>query len=78
MLAQRLPTILPPLSRAEAIEVTRVQSITGRLAGEGLIRRRPFRAPHHTITAAGLVGGAQRSWDEPPASMLVWPSDRRG
>jgi magnesium chelatase family protein len=62
MLAQRLPTILPPLSRAEAIEVTRIHSITGRLQGEGLVRRRPFRAPHHTITAAGLVGGARRAW----------------
>ncbi len=62
MLAQRLPTILPPLSRAEAIEVTRIHSITGRLEGEELIRRRPFRAPHHTITTAGLVGGARRGW----------------
>jgi magnesium chelatase family protein len=62
MLAQRLPGVLPPLSRAEAIEVTRIHSITGRLRGEGLLRRRPFRAPHHTITAAGLVGGARRGW----------------
>jgi magnesium chelatase family protein len=62
MLAQRMPGILPPLSRAEAIEVTRIHSITGRLEGEELIRERPFRAPHHTITAAGLVGGAQRGW----------------
>jgi magnesium chelatase family protein len=60
MLAQRMPGILPPLSRAEAIEVTRIHSITGRLEGEGLLARRPFRAPHHTITAAGLVGGARR------------------
>jgi magnesium chelatase family protein len=62
MLAQRLPTILPPLSRAEAIEVTRIHSITGRLEGSELIRHRPFRAPHHTITTAGLVGGARRGW----------------
>ncbi len=61
MLAQRLPGILPPLSREEAIEVTRIHSITGRLEGEGLVRRRPFRAPHHTITTAGLVGGARRA-----------------
>jgi magnesium chelatase family protein len=60
MLAQRLPTILPPLSRAEAIEVTRIHSITGRLEDGELIRRRPFRAPHHSITIAGLVGGARR------------------
>jgi magnesium chelatase family protein len=62
MLAQRLPTILPPLSRAEAIEVTRIHSITGRLEEGELIRRRPFRAPHHSITTAGLVGGARRGW----------------
>jgi magnesium chelatase family protein len=59
MLAQRLDSILPPLSRAEAIEVTRIHSLAGHVAG-GLIRRRPFRAPHHSITAAGLVGGSQR------------------
>jgi magnesium chelatase family protein len=62
MLAQRLPGILPPLSRAEAIEVTRIHSITGRLEAGELIRRRPFRAPHHSITTAGLVGGARRGW----------------
>jgi magnesium chelatase family protein len=62
MLAQRLPTILPPLTRAEAIEVTRIRSITGRLEDGELISRRPFRAPHHSITTAGLVGGARRGW----------------
>jgi magnesium chelatase family protein len=62
MLAQRLPSIMPPLSRAEAIEVTRIQSITGALEVEELVRRRPFRAPHHSITTAGLVGGASRGW----------------
>jgi magnesium chelatase family protein len=62
MLAQRLPGILPPLSRAEAIEVTRIHSITGRLDAGELIGRRPFRAPHHSITTAGLVGGARRGW----------------
>ena len=61
MLAQRLESILPPLDTREAIEVTRIHSIAGRLAGE-LASRRPFRAPHHSITAAGLVGGAQRRW----------------
>jgi magnesium chelatase family protein len=59
MLAQRLPSILPPLSRAEAIEVTRIHSIVGALSGE-LAVERPFRAPHHSVTTAGLVGGAQR------------------
>jgi magnesium chelatase family protein len=57
MLARRVPSILPPLSRAEAIEVTRVQSIAGLHGGAGLVTTRPFRAPHHTISASGLVGG---------------------
>jgi magnesium chelatase family protein len=62
MLAQRLPSILPPLNRTEAIEVTRIHSITGRLQDGELIHRRPFRAPHHSTTTAGLVGGARRGW----------------
>jgi magnesium chelatase family protein len=56
MLARRLPSILPPMSRADAIEVTRIHSVAGILAA-GLIAARPFRAPHHTISPAGLVGG---------------------
>ena len=56
MLARRLPSILPPLTRDQALEVTRIHSIAGVHAGE-LVRARPFRAPHHTISAAGLVGG---------------------
>src|SRR5205807_8250268 len=56
MLARRLPSILPPMSRAEAVEVTRIHSIAG-LHAHGLVSRRPFRAPHHTLSAAGLVGG---------------------
>jgi magnesium chelatase family protein len=59
MLARRLPSILPPLSPDEALEVTRIQSVAGmRGHGGGLVTARPFRAPHHTISAAGLVGGA--------------------
>jgi magnesium chelatase family protein len=61
MLAQRLPSILPSLSRPEAIEVTRIHSIMGGLEGD-LASSRPFRAPHHTITTAGLIGGARRGW----------------
>ena len=58
MLARRLPGILPPLSRDEAIDVTRVCSVAGRLQpGQGLVGTRPFRAPHHTVSDAGLVGG---------------------
>ncbi len=56
MLARRIPSILPPLTRSEALEVTRIHSIAGVHSG-GLIAARPFRAPHHTISAAGLVGG---------------------
>jgi magnesium chelatase family protein len=56
MLARRLPSILPAMSRAEAIEVTRIHSVAG-IHANGLIRARPFRAPHHTISPAGLVGG---------------------
>lgn len=57
MLARRLPSILPPLTREEAIEVTRIHSVAGLHDGAGLVARRPFRAPHHTTSAAGLVGG---------------------
>lgn len=58
MLARRLPSILPPLTRAQALEVTRIHSIAGVHHGPpGLVRSRPFRAPHHTISPAGLVGG---------------------
>ena len=60
MLARRLPGILPPLSIEEAIAVTRIHSVAGLLdAGCPLVARRPFRAPHHTVSAAGLVGGGR-------------------
>jgi magnesium chelatase family protein len=61
MLAQRLASILPPLSRTEAVEVTRIHSLMGSRV-DSLAVSRPFRAPHHSITAAGLVGGASREW----------------
>jgi len=58
MLARRLAGILPPMTRAEAIEVTKVYSVAGRVRpGQGLVEARPFRAPHHTVSDAGLVGG---------------------
>ena len=57
MLARRLPSVLPALDRAEAIEATRIQSVAGIRTGGGLVTRRPFRAPHHSISPSGLVGG---------------------
>jgi magnesium chelatase family protein len=58
MLAKRIPTILPPLSAAESIETTRIYSALGLMPpGQPLVAVRPFRAPHHTISEAGLVGG---------------------
>jgi magnesium chelatase family protein len=58
MLARRLPSILPPLTLAEALETTKIHSVAGLLAaGESLVATRPFRAPHHTISDAGLIGG---------------------
>ncbi len=56
MLARRLPGLLPPMTAAEALEVTLVQSACGRVV-PGLVRERPFRAPHHGCSAAALVGG---------------------
>ncbi len=59
MLAKRLPTILPPLTLDEALETTKIHSIVGLLQpGQGLVTRRPFRAPHHTASDAGLLGGS--------------------
>jgi magnesium chelatase family protein len=58
MLAKRLATILPPLTLEEALETTKIHSIVGLLApGQALVTRRPFRAPHHTASDAGLLGG---------------------
>jgi magnesium chelatase family protein len=58
MLAQRLPTILPPLTPLESLETTRIYSAMGRLSPDNpLLTQRPFRTPHHTISDAGMVGG---------------------
>ena len=58
MLSKRLPSILPELTREEALEVTQIRSVLGMLTpDEPLIQQRPFRSPHHTISAAGLAGG---------------------
>jgi magnesium chelatase family protein len=61
MLARRLPGILPPLDGAEAVELARIAG-AARAAAQPSDRTRPFRAPHHTTTAAGLVGGAPGGW----------------
>ena len=60
MLAQRLPSILPPLEAAEMLEVSMVMSLAGELAGGRIARNRPFRAPHHSASMAALVGGGSR------------------
>ena len=58
MLAKRIPTILPPMTFEEAIETTKIHSVSGLLpAGAALITRRPYRSPHHTISDSALVGG---------------------
>ena len=62
MVARRLPTILPPMSYDEAPDVTAIHSVAGLLSPDrGLVSTRPFRAPHHTVSAAGLVGGGDPS-----------------
>ena len=58
MLARRLPGILPPLTREEAVETTKIYSIAGQMpAGRGLVTARPFRSPHHSASSAALAGG---------------------
>lgn len=58
MLASRLPTILPPLTHEESLSASKIHSVCGLLPRTGgLLRRRPFRAPHHTISDVGLMGG---------------------
>jgi magnesium chelatase family protein len=57
MLARRLATILPTMSRAEALETTQLHSVAGLLEGGGLLAQRPFRSPHHSISLSALLGG---------------------
>ncbi len=61
MLAARLPGLLPPLSAAEALEVSMIHSVAGRLDQGRLLRRRPYRDPHHSASVASLVGGGVRA-----------------
>ncbi len=59
MLAKRVPTILPDMGKEEVIETTLVYSIAGKLKENSIVRERPFRAPHHTISDIGLIGGGK-------------------
>ena len=61
MLAQRLPGLLPPLAPAEALEVSMIHSVAGLLEGGRLMRRRPFRDPHHSASLPALIGGGPRA-----------------
>ena len=64
MLARALPTILPPMTTAEALDVTKIYSVRGLLpADTPQLRERPYRSPHHTTSAVGLIGGG--SWPRP-------------
>lgn len=61
MIAKRIPTILPLMTREESLEVTKIYSVCGLLpAGKALMRERPFRAPHHTISVSAMVGGGRK------------------
>lgn len=60
MIAQRIPTILPDLCFSECLEITKIHSIAGKLSEKTpIIKQRPFRAPHHTISSVALVGGGK-------------------
>ena len=59
MLAKRINTILPNLSLEEAMEITKIHSISGELLKDGLITKRPFRIPHHTIPISTMIGGGK-------------------
>ena len=61
MLARAIPSILPQLTYEESLEITKIHSITGATKGRGMIRERPFRAPHHGASSAALVGGGSNA-----------------
>ncbi|MCP5405631.1 MAG: YifB family Mg chelatase-like AAA ATPase [Pseudomonadaceae bacterium] len=61
MLASRLPGLLPPLSAPEALEISMIHSVAGTLGGEGLVRTRPFRDPHHSASSVALTGGGLKA-----------------
>lgn len=61
MLARCMPSILPPMSYEEALETTRIHSVTGALKGQGMLTIRPFRAPHHSASLPSLIGGGSKA-----------------
>ncbi len=61
MLASRLPSVLPPLTPPELLEISMIQSIAGTIAGGKLSQARPFRAPHHSASMAAMVGGGSKA-----------------
>ena len=61
MLAQRLPGLLPPLTPAEILETSLIQSVAGYLTGGRITDKRPFRDPHHSTSVPAMVGGGQRA-----------------
>lgn len=61
MLARSIPSILPELSMRESLEITRIHSVAGELRGKGVVRERPFRAPHHSASIPALVGGGSNA-----------------
>ncbi len=61
MLSKRMPSILPPLTLDEALETTKIHSVAGKTKTQGLVTKRPFRAPHHTISDVALVGGGMNA-----------------
>lgn len=61
MIARRIPTILPPMTREESLEVTKIYSVCGLLSGQrAMLKERPFRAPHHTLSVSAMVGGGRQ------------------
>ncbi len=61
MLARSLPSVLPDMSFEEALEITKIHSVAGTLGGEGIVKERPFRSPHHTATTVSLCGGGNKT-----------------
>lgn len=69
MLARRITSILPNLTFEEALEITKIHSVAGKVGNNTIINGRPFRSPHHTISMSGLVGGG--SFPKPRRNKLV-------